>query len=194
MEIASLVAGGESYLKNAEEALARPILNEDQLYVWENQVEVLDTFLADTEEVADGNAQVAELRAKIRAAKKELEKKAMEFVVKQEGGELPEEAPEEDVVAEFLEYGKEFAKDADKALKAPVKGVQELEKWETPLMMINSFLADTEPYAKHAALQKLRGELRGKKRDLAGRIDAVIKDWRAADLAGGAADDEDADD
>lgn len=189
MDAQRALADGAQYVKNAEEEMDRKILREDQLYFIDNQVEALDTFLADTEDL-NGNAQVEALRAQLRDLKGKLEKKSMEFLATQEGGDLPEDLPPAETAADMVEAGAEIIKFADDALKAKVKGVEDVAQWEEPLAAVNSFLADSEVFvAHHPKLAKVRADVRSRKVELQKRIGDVVSAWRQSDLAGGDEDD-----
>ena len=184
------LADGTAYVKNAEEEMDRKILREDQLYFIDNQVEALDTFLADTEDL-NTNPQVEALRAQLRDLKGKLEKKSIEFLATQEGGDLPEDLPPPETAADMVEAGAEIIKMADDALKSKVKGVEEVAMWEEPLAAVNSFLADSEVYVPHhPKLAKVRADVRSRKMELQKRIADLVQDWRQRDLAGGADEDE----
>ena len=156
----------------------------------DNQVEALDTFLADTEDL-NTNAQVEALRAQLRDLKGKLEKKSMEFLATQEGGDLPEDLPPAETAADMVEAGAEIIKFADDALKAKVKGVEDVAQWEEPLAAVNSFLADSEVFVvHHPKLAKVRADVRSRKVELQKRIGDVVSAWRQSDLAGGAGDDD----
>jgi hypothetical protein len=191
LEVERLLVDGETYVKNAEEALERVIINADQLYVWDNQVEVIDTFLADTEDLGGEDPKVGDIRKKLRELKTRIEKKSAEFLAKAEGQELPEDPPEDDAVAEFESFGADFLKMANDALKAKVKDVSELPDWEEPLAIINSYLADSEPYASKGKLPKIRSELKTKKAELAKKIREIVEKWRQQDMTGGEDGDDD---
>lgn len=179
------LADGAQFVKNAEEEMDRKILREDQLYFIDNQVEALDTYLADTEEL-HANAEVKGLRERLRDLKGKLEKKSMEFLATQEGGELPEDLPAAETAADMVEAGAEILKMADDALKAKVKGIADVSAWEEPLAAVNSFLADSEIFvAHHPKLAKVRADVRSRKTELQKRISDVVSAWRQSDLAGG---------
>jgi hypothetical protein len=182
---------GQQFVKNAEEEMDRKILREDQLYFIDNQVEALDTFLADTEEL-NTNGQVEPLRKQLRELKGKLEKKVLEWLATQEGGaELPEDLPPAETAADMVEAGAEIIKMAEDALKSKVKGVEEVAQWEEPLAAVNSFLADSEVYVQHnPKLVKVRADARSRKLELQKRIADVIQAWRQSDIAGGGADDD----
>lgn len=182
---------GAAFVKNAEEEMDRKILREDQLYFIDNQVEALDTFLADTEDL-NGNAEVEALRQKLRELKGKLEKKVLEWLATQEGGgDLPEDLPPAETAADMVEAGGEVIKMADDALKTKVKGVEQVAAWEEPLAAVNSFLADSEIYVQHnQKLVKVRADVRSRKMELQKRIADLVQDWRQRDLAGGAGDED----
>ncbi|MHB8605091.1 MAG: hypothetical protein ACYDCK_07505 [Thermoplasmatota archaeon] len=191
MELARALADGEAFVKNAQDEMERKILREDQLYFIENQVEALDTFLADTEDLQDGSPELAALRDKLRAAKAQLEKKSIEFLAQQEGGELPEDVPPEEAAKDFVGYGKEFLQMADDALKAKITKIDQVSQWEDPITILNSFLADSEMSVKFAPeLTKIRSELKSRKKELEKRVQDLVGAWKQQDLAGGDEDEE----
>lgn len=185
------LADGAQFVKNAEEEMDRKILREDQLYFIDNQVEALDTFLADTEEL-NTNATVEAMRQQLRELKGKLEKKVLEWLATQEGGDaLPEDLPPAETASDMVEAGAEIIKMADDALKAKIKGVEEVAQWEGPLAAVNSFLADSEVYVQYnPKLVKVRADVRSRKGELQKRIADVVQAWRQSDLAGGASDEE----
>lgn len=179
------LADGALFVKNAEEEMDRKILREDQLYFIDNQVEAIDTFLADTEDLVS-NGEVKKLRDQLRELKQKLEKKSMEFLATQEGGELPEDSPPQEMAEAMVQYGKEFLEMADDALKTKVKGIEQVAAWEDPLATLNSFLADSETLVQlNPALKKVREDVRARKNELQKRIQDVVGAWRQSDLAGG---------
>lgn len=185
MDAQRALADGELFVKNAEEEMDRKILREDQLYFIDNQVEAIDTFLADTEDL-NGNGEVQQLREQLRGLKQKLEKKSMEFLAQQEGSDLPEDLPPEEMAEAMVAYGQDFLEMADQALKSKVKGIEDVSTWEDPLATLNSFLADSEPLVQyHAPLAKMREQIRARKVDLQKRIADVVSNWRASDSAGG---------
>lgn len=190
VDVQRALADGAMYVKNAEDEMDRKILREDQLYFIDNQVEALDTFLADTEDLAS-NDEVNALRDQLRDLKGKLEKKSMEFLAQQEGEELPEDLPPEEMAEAMVAYGSDFIQLADEALQTKVKSVQQVEAWEAPLSTLNSFLADSEPLMPlNPKLGEVRKEVRARKVELEKRIADVVGAWRQSDLTGGA-DDED---
>lgn len=185
MEPQRALAEGAAYVKNAEEEMDRKILREDQLYFIDNQVEALDTFLADTEDLK-GNTEVEALREQLRELKGKLEKKSMEFLAQQEGEDLPEDLPPEEMAEAMVGYGQDFIVMADEALSTKVKGIDQVAAWEDPLTTLNSFLADSETLVPlNPNLQKVRTEVRARKVELQKRIDDLVGQWRQSDAAGG---------
>lgn len=190
MEPQRALADGQLFVKNAEEEMDRKILREDQLYFIDNQVEALDTYLADTEDL-NGHAEIKSLRDQLRSLKQKLEKKSMEFLAQQEGGDLPEDLPPAEMAEAMVAYGKDFVEMADEALKTKVKAVDQVAAWEDPLATLNSFLADSEMLVvHHKPLQKVREDVRARKVELEKRIKDVVSAWRASDLAGGDEEDD----
>jgi len=184
------LADGALFVKNAEEEMDRKILREDQLYFIDNQVEAIDTFLADTEDLVS-NGDVKKLRDQLREMKQKLEKKSMEFLATQEGGELPEDSPPQEMAEAMVQYGKEFLEMADEALKTKVKAIDQVAAWEDPLATLNSFLADSETLVTlNPQLKKVREDVRARKMELQKRIADVVGAWRQSDLAGGAEEEE----
>jgi len=190
MELQKVVLEGETFIKNAEDALARAILSEDQLYVWDNQVEVIDLYLADTEDVDGQSPEVKQVRTHLRDLKNQLEKKSIEFLAKQDGQSVPEDGTPDEVAAEFEAFADEVLAMANDALKAKVKGVDELEKWEQPFTDLSGFLADTEPYKGNKKLAEKREKIRKARAELKAKIDDMMRQWRESDLAGGEAEED----
>lgn len=185
MDAQRALADGVMFVKNAEEEMDRKILREDQLYFIDNQVEALDTFLADTEDL-NGNAEVAALREQLRGLKGKLEKKSIEFLAQQEGGDLPEDLPPAETAADMVEAAAEICKEADASLKAKVKAIEDVSIWEEALIAVNGFLADSEIYVPHhPKLAKARADVRSRKVELEKRVADVVGQWRQSDLTGG---------
>ena len=191
MELPKVIAEGETFVRNAEDALTRPVISPDQLYTYDNQVEVIDTFLADTEDHAGTSPELQAVRGKLRGVKEQLEKKIIEVEAKAEGIEgPPEDIPPEELAAAFEESAPELLAEVDKAAKKNISSVEKLHEWEEPMSAINSFLADSEPLAARGNLAKVRQQMKERKATLQGRINGLLQEWRQKDLAGG--DDDDA--
>ena len=184
------LSDGALFVKNAEEEMDRKILREDQLYFIDNQVEAIDTFLADTEDLVS-HADLKTLRDQLREMKQKLEKKSIEFLATQEGGELPEDSEPKEMAEAMVQYGKEFLEMADEAIKTKVKAIDQVAAWEDPLATLNSFLADSETLVTlNPQLKKVREDVRARKVELQKRIADVVGAWRQSDLAGGEEADE----
>lgn len=191
MELPKVIADGETFVKNAEEALTRPVISPDQLYVYDNQVEVIDTFLADTEDLQGQSPELQAVRARLRGIKEQLEKKIIEVESKAEGVEgPPEDIPPDELAAAFEETAPELLAEVDKVLKKNITTVEKIHEWEEVLAAINGFLADSEPLASKGNLGKVRSQLRERKGALQGRISGLLQEWRQQDLAGGEEDEE----
>lgn len=191
MELQQVIANGETFVKNAEDTLSRPIINTDQVYVYDNQVEAIDIFLADTEDLQDQSPDLRSVRQRLRGIKEQLEKKIIEVESKAEGLEgPPEDIPPDELAAAFEESAPELLAEADKALKKNVTTVQKLHEWEEPLFAIKSFLADSEPVKEKGQLAKVRGQLKERRGALEAKIRNLEKEWRQQDLAGGGDEDD----
>jgi len=190
LEAQRALADGQLFVKNAEEEMDRKILREDQLYFIDNQVEALDTFLADTEDL-NSNKEVEALRAQLRdLGGGFLAEVVRDWEAATALADLRHESPPEMAEA-MVAYGQDFLEMADAALKQKVKNTQDVAKWEDPLATLNSFLADSETLVKHhAPLAKVRAEVRARKVELQKRIADVVGQWRQSDLAGGDEEDE----
>lgn len=186
LDLARALADGDTFIKNAEEAMERKVLREDQLYIWDNQVEVLDTYLADTEDIEKSSPELATMRTKLREYKKKLERLSMEFLAQQDKEPLPEDASPEEEAAMIVESGKDLLKEADKVLKKNLTKIEDVGDWEEPLVWLNSWIADSETFVTfHKDLPKLRGDMKDRKRDLEKRIADLVGQWRASDASGG---------
>ncbi len=191
MDLQRALADGEQFIKNAQDEMERKILREDQLYFIENQVEAIDTYLSDSEDVAPQSAELKDVRDRLRALKQQLEKKSMEFLAQQEGQDLPEDLPPEETASDLVDVGREFVEMADQALKTKVSKIAQVSAWEDPLTMLNSFLADSETFVPlNKDLGAIRASLKTRKAELQKRIADVVSAWRAADAAGDADDDD----
>lgn len=183
MDLAKALREGPTFVRNAEDSLQRNITNPDLLYLWDNQVAVIDSYLADTENL-DGEAdELPELRGRLRELKKQLERKVMEFEAQQEGEEVPEEPPAEELVEDFKAVAGDIVAMGDEALGQKIKDVSQLATLEDPRDLINGFLADTEPYKSDKELAQVRDEVRARKEQLDARIRSITEEWRQKDLA-----------
>lgn len=185
MDLAKALREGPTFVRNAEDSLQRNITNPDLLYMWDNQVAVIDSYLADTEVLDGESSELTDLRGKIRDLKKQLERKVMEFEAQQEGEEVPDEPPEEELIEDFKMVAGDILGMADEAIGAGVKDVSGLPALEDPRDLLNGFLADSEPYKHDKELAKVRDEARQRKETLDARIRDITEDWRRKDMAEG---------
>lgn len=169
MDADKAVTEGKSYLRNARDALERNVNSEEELYIWENQVEVIDQFLANTEDLDGGDLK--EVRNELWDVKKDLEKKTMAFLGEGEAVEPTEEEMVEGIVA----FAEEFLPDVDDSLSVQPDEAPSADVWETPLATINSLLADSEPYRDNETLQPVRAELKERKAVLEQRIEGFVQ-------------------
>ena len=189
MDLQRALRDGPAYVRNAEDAIARNIPNADLLYMWDNQVNAIDGYLANTEPLNGESGDLSKLRDTLRDLKKKLELKLMEFEAKAEGVEVPEEPPAADVIEDLKAVVEDILGMADDALKRKVKDVRELSMYEDPRDLCHGFLADSEPYKSDQALAKAREDVRKRKLDLDARITAIEEEWRKKDLESGDDDD-----
>lgn len=193
MEAQEAVRQAEAHLKNAVELVGRPVGKEELLYMWDNQITALDNFLADTESVQSD--QLKALRGQLRDAKKKLTDAVVAFEAQAAGEALPPEEPtKEEWVQTYLEQAQDMVALVKEALSEKVKGVQDLAKWEEPLAVVNGYLADSEPFQDASReLRKARSVVRLARKDLKASVEGVFQQWKAADRASAAGDDEDDD-
>lgn len=186
MDLQHALREGPNFVRNAEDATKRNITNAEMLYVWDNQVAAIDGYLADTETMAGDSEELSGIRAQLRDLKKQLEGKLVAFEAEQEGEEVPEEPPAEELIEDFKGFGSDIVMMADEALANEITNVKDLVQYEDPRDLINGYLADSEPYAAaDKDLTAVREEVRKRKVELDTRIKSVEEEWRAADLAAG---------
>ncbi len=185
MDVDQLLVEGDRYKKNAKDALDRTVKGEEDLYIWQNQVEVLDEYLANTEDLVDDHPDLAEKRGELRELKDELDQRVTAFLAEQAGEEVPPRPPAEVEAEDLALAGKELiVPEADTALDAEVSNVEEMDRWEEPLRILNSYLADSEPYEEHHPdLPKVREQVKARKRALEERIENLVSSWREEDMS-----------
>ncbi len=150
--------------------------------MWDNQVAALDNFLANTEGFVEEGLDA--VRTQIRDIKKQLTDAVIAFEAKAAGEEVPDDPEPEELVAGYMEMAGEMTSLVAEALEEKVQDVKDLVKWENPLEVINSYLADSEPYETASKdLRKMRAIVRAAKADLEGRIKDVFEDWRRSDMS-----------
>lgn len=186
MDVNTALREGPLFLKNAQDAIDREIKNPELLYQWDNEVAAIDGFLADTEPLAQENADLKKLREEMREAKRKLERKILVFEAKQEGEEPPEDPAEEELVADFKEFAAEILGLLQEALKKKANDVKDLPVYEEPRDLANGFLADSEPYKETEELGPLRAEVQKHKAELDSRINEITEEWRKRDISASA--------
>ena len=191
MQIQDALRDAPSFLRNAQDTAQRTPANPDLLYMWDNQVTAIESFLANTEDLGKEHPDLATTRKTLLDLKKAIQTKVLEFELKQEGQELPPEPTEEELVEDLSEFGKDIQELCKEVAKAPVKTVKDLEELEEPRQQINAFLVDTEALVgKSPALDKIRTLAKETRKKLEDRAQEVIREWRQQDLAGGDDDDD----
>ncbi len=183
MDVQEALNQAQAHLKNAMEQSKLPLIKEDLLYQWDNQITTMDNFLAETEILKDKLLDRA--RQSLRTVKKQLTDAVIAFEAKQAGEDPPEdeETSDEEWAEAYEEQATEMLELVREALDETVSDVRELDKWEEPLAIVNGFLADSEPYQHlNHELQKIRSMVRVARRELKGKIDAVFRQWREADM------------
>lgn len=180
MEAQEAVERAQAHLKNAMELAQRPVGKEDLLYMWDNQISTIDSFLADTEVVRDKLLDRA--RESLRKVKKDLQDTVVKFEAEQEGEEidLDDDVPDDEWVTTYTEMVPEMLALAKEALDEKVEDVEDILKWEEALAQLNGFLADSEPFQElDRELRKARSVVRVARRELKGAIEDKVSKWKA---------------
>ncbi len=186
MQLQDALREAPAFLRNAQDAAQRTPSNPELLYMWDNQVTAIEAFLANTEDVAKDNPDLAKTRKELFDLKKQIQNKVLEFELKQENQELPPEPGEEELVADLSEFAKDVEKLCSELSKVALKSVKDLEELEEPRQVINGFLADTEALlGKSAPLDKVREQAKQTRQMVEERVAQILKEWRQQDLAGG---------
>ncbi len=178
MDAQEAIQKAQAHLQNAMEQAKMPLVKEELMYQWDNQISAIDNFLADAEVVKDKLLDRA--KESLRKVKKDLTDAVVKFEAKLEGAEVEDEEPsDEEWVQAYTEMAGEMLELAKEALAEKVKKIEELPVWEEPLAVINGYLADSEPFQSMSHdLQKARSLVRVARRDIKNRVEALIKDWR----------------
>ncbi|MDX1610821.1 MAG: hypothetical protein R3185_00535 [Candidatus Thermoplasmatota archaeon] len=155
------VHAGQVYIKNAEDALDQKVIREDQLYKWENQLQAIDEFLADTEDM-DHSEDLAQVRGDAREKKTALEANIADFF------DQPVEHDDPEANIEAL-------------LGVGVEIIEEAEKIEVPLLAVKGWLADTEPYDEHPVMGQARKDMKSAKFALEERLASLVEEWKQND-------------
>lgn len=186
MQLQDALRDAPAFVRNAQETAQRSPVNADTLYLWDNQVTAIESFLANTEDHSGENGDLAKARKELFELKRSIQNKVLEFELKEEGQEMPPEPTEEELLADFVDYGKEMEKLAKDVAKAPLKTVKDIDELEGAREQMSSFLVDTEPHvAKDAALAKSRTLVKETRAQLEARIADLLREWRKSDVDDG---------
>ncbi len=167
---------GETYIRNAEDALDREVKDEDQLYIWENQLATIDEFLADSE-MLDGDDDLVRVRAEAREAKTKLEESIAGFF-----GDPLEADDEETNVGALLSVGAQLMDEAEEVLDKDDDSLEHADMVETSLLGLKQWLADSEPYQEeHKIMAQARRDVRMAKEALEIRRDEIVSTWKDED-------------
>ena len=169
------VHAGQVYIKNAEDALDQKVIREDQLYKWENQLQAIDEFLADTEDM-DHSEDLAQVRGDAREKKTALEANIADFFDQP----VEHDDPEANIEA-LLGVGVEIIEEAENALEVEINDIEEAEKIEVPLLAVKGWLADTEPYDEHPVMGQARKDMKSAKFALEERLASLVEEWKQND-------------
>lgn len=181
MEVPEAVQKAQAHLQNAMEQAKMPLVKEELLYQWDNQIAAVDAFLADTEVLKDKLLDRA--RESLRKVKKDLTDAVVAFEAKLDGAEVEEDEPsDEEWVESYIGMAQDMLEMANEALGEAVKKLEDLPKWEEPLAVINGYLADSEPFQELSHdLKKARSVVRVARRDIKNRINDLVAQLRDMD-------------
>jgi hypothetical protein len=182
MEPQQALTEGQTFLRNGQDIAQRSPVNADTLYMWDNQVQAIETFLANTEPMADDDAGLASLRTQLRDVKKQIEMKVLEFELKEEGEELPPEPTEEELIQEMKAYAAEAQELLEGLEKAKIKSLDGLRELDEPRMHLDNFLVETEPLkGKDKEIDAVRERARAIKTALDGTSQEILRAANEAD-------------
>lgn len=182
MEPNQALQEGQAFLRNGKDMAERSPVNADTLYMWDNQVQAIETYLANTETLAADHDDIASLRDQLRTIKRSIETKVLKFELEAEGEELPPDPTPE----EQLEELKLYAQDVEELLgvleKAKVGTLDELRELDEARMQLDNFLVETEPLiGKDDELDTVRQRARDVKQSLDGSAKQLIQAVNAAE-------------
>ena len=160
---------GEVYIKNAEDALGQKVIREDQLYIWENQLQAIDEFLADSEDVESDDGLV-DTRILARETKVKLEQSIAGFFDEP----VEDEDPAANAIA-LLEVGAGIIEEGEAALKTELKSRADSEVLEDALLGIKQWLSDTELLTGNEVMVQARTEMKAVKAQLEETLDEFAK-------------------
>lgn len=182
MEPNQALQEGQTFLRNGQDMAERSPVNADTLYMWDNQVQAIETYLANTETLAGDHDDLASLRDELRTVKRQIETKVLEFELKAEGEELPPDPTPEEQLEELKMYAQDVKELLDVLEKAKVGSLDELRELDEPRMQLDNFLVETEPFVgKDGELDQVRQRARDVKQSLDGSAKELIQAVNAAD-------------
>jgi hypothetical protein len=180
MQVQQAVQEAQSFLRNGQDIAQRSPVNPDTLYMWDNQVQAIETFLANTEELAVDDDKLAELRKELRTVKKQIETKVLEFELKQDGQELPPEPTEQETLDELTMYGKELQPMLDELVAMKFSTMEELRGLDEARAQVDNFVVETESFrGKDADLDGYRKKARETKALVDEKVREFLKSWQA---------------
>lgn len=183
MQLQEAIRDAPSYLRNAQEMAQRSPVSADALYMWDNQVTAIESFLANSEDLDGQSPDLTRFRKELFSLKKQIEVKVLEFELKQENQELPPEPNESELVEDMTAYGKELQGLVKELGRARVASFKDLQELEDPIQQMANFLVDTEPLkGKNADLDRYRAAAKKCREDVAARCAAVLKELQSKEV------------
>ncbi len=167
---------GEKYVSNARDALDQTVKEEEDLYIWENQLAAIDEFLADTEDM-EGGEDLAEVRAEARECKNSLEASIADFF------DQPVDAEDaEENIAALLEVARQLIAEAEEVLEAqpdPEEMDEHANEIETTVIGIKQWIADSEPYHERTEMMtQARRDMKMIVGALEEKLDETVSAWK----------------
>lgn len=183
MQIQEALRDAPNYLRNAQEIAQRSPVNADTLYMWDNQVTAIESFLANSEDLDGQRPDLTRVRKELFALKKQIEAKVLEFELKQENQELPPEPNESELVEDMTAYGKELQELVQQVARTSVASFKDLQELEEPLQQMANFLVDTEPLkGKGAELDRFRSAVKKCREEVAARCAVALKELQSKEV------------
>ncbi len=182
MEPNQALQEGQTFLRNGQDMAERSPVNADALYMWDNQVQAIETYLANTETMAGEHDDLAKLRDELRTVKRNIETKVLEFELKADGEELPPDPTPEEQLEELKMYAEDVQELLEVLEKAKVGTLDELRELDEPRMQLDNFLVETEPFVgEDGDLDQVRQRARDVKQSLDGSAKELIQAVNAAE-------------
>jgi hypothetical protein len=168
---------GEKYIDNARDALDQDVEDEDDLYIWENQLAAIDEFLADTEDMDPEGQDLDEVRAEARECKEQLEARIADFF------DQPVDAEDTEAnIAALLDVGRQLIEEAEEVLEArpdPEELDDHANEIETTVIGIKQWLADSEPYHDETDMMtQARRDMKMVVDALEEKLDETVSAWK----------------